>query len=77
MDTESGIFDHGKVIKAVTAADHGISSQSDTVENTSTHPTNSLTESLSPKMTHPASTANTDSRLINNDATVGSVFFLQ
>lgn len=46
-----------------------------TAENTSTHPTNSLTESLSPKMTHPASTANTDSRLINNDATVGSVFF--
>ena len=31
-DTESGIFDHGKVIKAVTASDHGISSQSDTVE---------------------------------------------
>ena len=39
-----------------------------TAENTSTHPTNSLTESLSPKMTHPASTANTDSRLINNDS---------
>ena len=43
--------------------------------NTRAHPKSSLGDKVSPRITQPASTENTDSRLNSRDATVGSVFF--
>ena len=46
-----------------------------TAANTRAHPKSSLGDKVSPRITQPASTENTDSRLNSRDATVGSVFF--
>ena len=43
--------------------------------NMITQPTASRAVGISLRMTMPASTANTDSRLISRDATVGRVYF--
>ena len=34
-DSKTGIFDHGQIVEAVAAADHGIGSETDTVSEAS------------------------------------------